>query len=347
VDVNGLLSGTSPYTATQFFNGMFETPPYPSTWMAGLIENQAGTGNVGVLDPNQNCIKFLKTIMDDITAGGLNVKIVVMVGIDLNYRQNVDAVATLVNYLGGLPSRSTIGGFGWRVEQTGDLSSGGGYTAAQWDAAFAQVRVAVTNAGWPTISYYPQGWHGTATEFVLEGWLDHTNFPQADPISTLDTLTAHFGSSGNVPVIGITHGTDGPGYFNDANGNMQTNLGCEGISGFGSNNGWPNWQNQAMTTGYLPSPAPPGAVACAQNWPAIIDYVMSRDAANPLADRQWDFWIAGGNAAGYYASGNFLPYIGVSGKTNAVGLWDSPAFRGAMANWLAAHPGIYLVGDTP
>lgn len=330
VDVNGLLAGTSPYSASQFYNGMFRTPPSPSTWMAGLIENQQGTGNIGIFAPGSSTINFLEAIMNSIAADGLNAKLVVMVGIDIRQQANIDAVVSLVNYLNGLPTRGLIGGFGYRCEQTSVLS--GGKTtpgAAAWDSAFSQVRAAVTAAGWPTIHYYPQGFGGTTAEATLNGWLRHTNFPQADPINTLDTLSSAFG-----PFIGITHGLDGPQLFVDANGNLQPNLGCQG-------SGNPDWQDQSMAKGFVPSPAPYGAIACSQAWPPIIDYVFSRDGSNPLANRQWNFWIAGQNSSGYYGSDNFLSFPGVSGK-NTHQLWDSAVFRNYMAAWLAANPGVFV-----
>jgi hypothetical protein len=57
VDIGGLL--TFGYNATQFYDGMFKTPPYPSTWMAGMIASGTGT-----FDPTQNTVKFLVSVMN-------------------------------------------------------------------------------------------------------------------------------------------------------------------------------------------------------------------------------------------------------------------------------------------
>lgn len=327
VDIGGLI--VAGYSPAQFYNGMFKTPPYPSTWMAGLVENPGGNGTMFVT--NGAPVRFLTDVMHFIVADNLDVKIVVMVGTDVSQPSAVAAVVNLVNYLASLPSRSAIGGFGWKCEQTSVLTPAG-TPASTWDSAFASVRQALTDAGWPTINYYPQGFGGTLAEAQQEGWINHTNFPGADPVGTLDVVTA-FG----IPSIGITHGGNGPGYFVDSNGNLQPNLGCQ-------NAGWPKWQNQRMSSGYLPNPAPIGAVSCAQNWPAIIDYIMTRDNANPLANRQWDFWIAGSNSAGYYSSGHFLNFPGVSGKNTSF-LWDSAVFRGYMWNWLQNNPNTYVTNN--
>lgn len=318
VSVGGSLS--QGYTADTLFDGMFLTPPYPSTLHLGSWD---GTG-IFQLTPGTNPLNFALRVFDRASAYP-NIKIGLALAWNVRLESEWLKFETFLNTLDTPARRNSVGFIGFSYEQLGHIIAGYGSVVGERVLHLDRMKTLIESHGWQLISYYPGAFSGTGR--ANYGWLYHTNYPQADNQATLN--------QGIAPeIFGITVGTDG--------GILFPSPAC-------ASNGFPRWSIQAFPNGFTdPNYPPPIYVACfnsldANGWPPTIRQFLDRARANPLQNRQWNFIIAGNSRTNHGDTQPTLNFIGVSGRSTNQ-LWDHPTFRQEIQTWINENPGWLLQG---
>mgnify|MGYP001600761791 CR=1 FL=1 len=309
IGIGGLI--VRGYTANQFFDGMFLTPPYPST--VNLHISAQGTEF-----SQTNMRNFMATLMSRASAYP-NIKLGLNLGFNGQNEQKWAELDSYLTFLRARPDWATIGRIGV-FEFWYNLSEFPNSTTER--AALARMQAMVEGRGWQFIGN-AGGRYGSGgyTEF---SWIRGSNYPDGD------TQNLGWGDSRLSNSVGVSVGTDGHKIF--------PSPGCNSFNGF------PEWSVVALPLGFLPPAGTPGTFsACRENFPPTIRQVLSSFRDNPLANRQWNYITAGNNAADHLDSSPFINFIGASGRSTYF-LWDHPGFRGEMNNWINENPGVFLQG---
>ncbi len=313
VGVGGLI--VNGYTADLFFNAMFLTPPYPST-----VQLTFGDGSFST-----DKLNFVLQVMSRASAYP-NIKLGLTLAWDATSSTAWTSMQNFVTSLASNQNRGTIGFVGVMFEQFNVLTyvdHGGSPDSTSQMTYLNQAQSFVQSQGFQFISYYPTGFKGTTQQLSNYLWLTHTNYPTSDPQVTLDATASY--------IVGITHGTDGYQIF--------PSVGCDSQA-------HPHWSMMAFAEGFVGTGYSNVGECHNQvtnnGYPPTIDQVLTRDAANPVVSRQWNFFIAGNSGTDYACSPSCDSFfVGVS-RIITQRLWDNPVFRNEMANWIASNPGAFL-----
>ena len=310
------------YGVSTFFHAMFMTSPYPSTKQLTL--------NNGIVDVTGYTPEILQLIQ--LAAPYPNIKIGIDVAFDVSNPTQWAQFTNSLNSWASSPYSSAIGYVGFAIEQLNIVTTSQNSTWQQH--AFPMMAARISSTPIQFVSYYPQGLKGGSSS---SGWptayqfMVHTNYPEGDNANVLNS------GVGQANIVGITHGSDGHQIFPAIGCNFQ---------------GVPNWSTRSFANGFYPSSFPSGVLSSLYSpcdniipgttgFPPTIDQALGQDNSNPLANRQWDNFIAGGmgtqNGDGYPPA----TFIGVSGVSTSF-LWDHPTYRQEMTQWLANTPNSFL-----
>jgi hypothetical protein len=320
-----LISGcdaSSAYSASTFFNAYFLTPPYPSSVMFIMPNNDEFAAS--------SVLSWLKSVMQSASAYP-NIKLGMEIAFDPTNAAGWTDFRMFLSAMSTSRYSSTVGFIGIDQEHVRPSST---MTPTDWVNFFNWVQGNLTVQGIPDVNLYPQGLQITHSLIPTIQWLGETNYPQGDNQAA---LSAGVGQSWNV---GEAIGLDSYQPF--------PSPGCTSIYG-GS---FPGWSIRAFSQGYLGSdynnPVSCDNIVTNAGYPNTIQQALSVSASNPVANRQWVF-INAGNAGSCFlgphgGSRCGLPFTGVSGHST-ITLWDNPVFRRDMTNWLAANQGTYVTSN--
>lgn len=314
IGIGGLL--VRGYSADQFFDGMFLTPPYPST--VNLHITAQGTEFL------QSAIRNFMARLMFRASSYPNIKIGLHVAFDST--DNEPKWAEFTGFLDFLKARAdwnTIGYIGV-FEFFQGLSSttpGGRFANATEEMTIMnRMKLLIESRGWPFISYENTG--SWLSDDLHPGSLIYANgYPNGD--------TQFLGKVGST-IVGGMIGSDGHKIF--------PSPGCNSFNGF------PEWSLQAFPQGYLPPIGTPGTfAACREAFPPTIRQFLGSLAIYPLQNRQWNYYIAGNNSSDHSDAAPLVNFIGASGRSTYF-LWDHPGFRQEIQNWINENPGVLLQG---
>ncbi|MDA4126130.1 MAG: hypothetical protein OK452_02855 [Thaumarchaeota archaeon] len=309
------------YSASSFFNGMFLTPPYPST-----VQLLMNNGIQEITD--QNNINFLLSLMQQANAYP-NVKVGLEVAFDITNPSQWTGFTNTMTTLHSSPYSSSIGFVGFAVEQLNIVDNGA--TGSTVDNAFAQAKGVITANGWQFVSYYPQGWQGTNSGSNNYQFTAHTNYPTGDTQANLND------GSGSSNIVGQTIGSDGLQPY--------PSIGCSTVYGYNE----PAWSTLSFAEGYLGTGynniGPCHNPVTNAGYPPTVNQAVAAAASVSAFNRQWVYLLGGNTANGYGALSScgcsYTYQSGASGVSSHF-MWDYLPFRATVSGWIAANPGVFL-----
>lgn len=308
------------YNPTNFYQGMFMTPPYPS-----VVNFQLGTSG-GWEQASQRA--WTDQLISMLTS---NQYLMIQLGINDATTGSTDVTAffSYVGHLGTLPNKGQIT-LGVDMEHTNVCSACSG-TRTVTQAQLDQWTRAIANAGIRVVNRYPSG-VGSGVDSSRYVWEQNTGWPFGGDIS--------YAVSPNQPnFVGIRVGLgpeNSPFPFQE----------CIGPNVPGYVAGYPGWTTVSVPAGANPSPSFGGGGPCLSTtyFPATLTASLSVNAGAPHGEF---IVINGGLDASCWGPSFSCPvyFAGVSG-VNTDHLWDNPEFRQTIWSWIQANPGFYLLGNS-
>ena len=326
VGIGGLI--VERYSADQFFDGMFLTPPYPATVQLGIFKDSEFVSNNPV---RQFAVRVVQR------AGAYpNIKLGFALSFDVRSEASWLDVASFLSALKSAEGTAQpIGFVGFSFEQVSNRWSSLypliPFTVADQTVALNRMETLVESFGWQFISYYPTAFDGTATERQQWKWLAHSAFPNSGSGGSIDTIGPEF--------VGQDAGSDGGYFFPSPACNFT---------------GMPTWSLRHFPDGFTdPNYPPPAYAPCSvpslsvfpNGFPPTIRYIFDRAALKSVVYRQWVLFIAGNMRVAHGVDQPRLYFTGVSGLSTTF-LWDHPGFRNEMNNWILENPGTFLQGTS-
>jgi hypothetical protein len=312
------------YTADSFFNGMFLTPPYPSTVQ---FETSQGCTELARAS-DKNFYSRLAVLAAPYPA----IKMGIDVAFDASNTTQWGCFISFLNFLGNSTNPGAWGFVGPDMEHFPIVTTHTILFGGTWSGFLTAMSRAVTEHGWAFVGLQGGGYPQTPTIT----WLAGATWPRSPPVPVGDSPTF---INENPYTVGVNFGFDG--------GSVFPSIGCD-------YDGVPYWTvtgQSIFPEGYLPALPVSGTASCHNPQTnqgftePTIDQWMAINNNRPVANAQWNILMAGHNARGFSDNyRQFKYFTGVSGVTTEE-LWDNPLFRAEMATWLASNPNTYLTSN--